>query len=198
MRRNILIILVACGSLAATACSAFVPPAPDPSANSTASALPATATPSAPPAVLPVVAKRETAVKDVPAEVEVNELRVAGEVMTLTFSVRNIGSGGELVVGSTFSDGRRQPSPHGGQPPIVEDGYVDGVYVLDSARGRRHLPARDADGYCVCSANTYHLKAPAGGVVRLSALFKALPDGVERANVHIPAAGVFVDVPVTR
>lgn len=141
----------------------------------------ATATPEA----LAVIQARETSTSRGPVTVGVNSLVVRGDVMTLNFSVTNTGTG-EWMPWTDFNDGK------GGL-----DLSVDGVYVVDATNGKRHLPARDANDNCVCSVPGNQRVQP-GDTVTYSAVYRAVPAGVDTVSVFIPSAGVFDDIPVTR
>ena len=141
---------------------------------------------SATPEALAVVQARETSTSRGPVTVGVNSLVVRGDVMTLNFSVTNTGTD-EWMPWTDFNDG----------PGRDLNRSVDGVYVVDATNGKRHLPARDGDDDCVCSVPGNQRVKP-GHTVTYSAVYRAVPAGVDTVSVFIPSAGVFDDIPVTR
>lgn len=130
---------------------------------------------------LPVLATRSFALSGGEVEVAITTFAQEGETLTLDFTVTN--DSAEPLEAVRFGTGRRAE--------------VDGIYVVDAAHGRRHLPARSADGSCVCSS-TMGLAVHPGQSLTFSVVFGALPEGVTSATVVIPLAGSFVDLPVTR
>jgi hypothetical protein len=159
----------------------------------------ASAAPAAP--ALPVLASRDTSVKEIPIRVEVNELRVEGRVTRLTFTARNLEP---LVPGTApkrwqiatfFNDGLDQKKA-GASP---DDSFsVDGVYLLDSAGAKRYLAARNAAQGCVCSGGLSSTFVSPGSGVVLTTVFAALPAGVEQVDVVVPGFGSFNGVKVSR
>lgn len=169
--------LAGCAALPSSPSIRTPPPAP-----STAPASPAgTTAASGPDTPLPVLATRRFLLEGGDVTVTINTFAQEGETLTLDFTVTN--QSDESLEAFRFGAGKRPE--------------VDGVYVLDEHNGRRHLPARAADGACVCSS-TYGLAVHPKQALTFSAVFGALPEGVTSATVVIPLAGAFTDVPVTR
>ncbi|MDO5535484.1 MAG: hypothetical protein Q4F65_12655 [Propionibacteriaceae bacterium] len=146
---------------------------------------PTAAPPSVEPSTLPVLAARETSHNGTPLTIALNTLHSGVHSTTVNFTVTNRGS---EAWGYWTAMSSRQYNP---------DYSVDQVFVLDTVNGRRLLPARDADDGCVCSLLGSQKVGPGQSMV-LSAVVAALPEDVATASVHIPLAGMFDDVPVTR
>ena len=128
--------------------------------------------------------------------VELNMVRVSGNVAQVMFTARSLNPAepvfgdGSWTVGGLFSD-----RVSGGQDAADT---VDGVYLLDPATGTRLLPGRNPDGTCLCSGGlTVAVVAPGTGVV-LMADFAAPPGTVTAVDVAVPGAGVFAAVPLRR
>jgi len=182
--------------LAVTGCSGDSGASPPASSGTASGASTATAS-----ASLPVLASRDASVKELPVRVDINELRVEGQVTRLTFTARNLApvvagqTSDRWQIGTFFNDGVTQ-TKSGGAP---DDAFsVDGVYLLDSAGAKRYLAARNAAHGCVCSgdlSNTF--VSPASGVV-LTTLFAALPADVDSVDVDVPGFGSFNGVKVSR
>lgn len=182
---------------------------PKPTASPPAmSAGPASATPAgtaaATPSPLPVVASRTTSLFQQRATVSLNEVRVRDGVTTVTWTVTNdetegVGMPLTNVLGhSWFSDGQRARMP-GTDDNVPDDlSYADGVFLVDAVNKLRYLPARDAQGVCVCSRTSSTNYVAPGGAAALSAVFQAIPDGVVTVAVSIPNVGAFSDVAVQR
>jgi hypothetical protein len=147
---------------------------------------------------LPVLASRSTSDKDVDLQVDLNEVRVTGQVMQVTFTVRVTSpESRRWQVAQFFSDGQYQMK--GGGTGAQDAFSVDGVYVLDPVNAKRYLPARVADGGCVCSGNlSATFVAPGSGGVILTSAFKAPPPEVTTVDVVVPKAGALAGVQVTR
>ena len=131
-------------------------------------------------------------------EVTLNEVRARGQLMTVTWTVKNVSPSGAWQVGGFFADGVTQKADNGQVPPSEATGVADGVYVVDATNSKRYLPARDPEGNCVCSAGGNSYFVAAGGTTALQATFKAPPDVVTAVDVTIPHVSVFSNVAISR
>jgi hypothetical protein len=187
-----LLLLVLAVGLALAACSTTTG-----GAGSPAPAAAPAAQPGGPPAPLPVLQSRgavaSTPTGPVPIAIDLNEVRVVEKVLEVTFTARNTLTAGPAAapwqVGGFFSDGA-----------AARDAAdtVDGVYVVDPVGVRRHLPGRNPDGQCLCSGALYGVSVPPGSGAVLVATFAAPGPDVDVVDVHVPQAGDFTAVPVTR
>ncbi len=173
-------------------------------AGQTPATAPASATPSARSAPdLPVLASRKLRVYDIPATINLNEVAVRGGVTTVSWSLHNdkaVGATGSGIQMNAqfFGDGQIARVP-GTEDDVPEDSYyVDGVSLIDTANKVRYLPARDSNGVCVCSYAPSSQFIRAGGSLTFSAVFKAVPEGVNTVDVSIPRVGIIGGVPVQR
>jgi hypothetical protein len=204
----LLAAVVVLSSLGLAACSGDDDPSPatptgaraSSAAGQPAATATATAAETAPPAALAVLASADGTAKETPLRLEVNELRVEGRVTRLTFTVRNLSpvvpgqSPDRWQIATFFNDGLNQKK---GATP--DDTFsVDGVYLLDSAGGRRYLAARNATQGCVCSGNLAGTLVSAGTGVVLTSVFAALPAGVESVDVVVPGFAPFTKLAVSR
>lgn len=176
---------------------------------SVASSPPATVAPTAQPTAtsttapeLPVIATKSISLSGRSATVMLNEVVVRNGVTSITWTLRNDQSperdGLGIQMTDQFGDGKRARVP-GTNQEVPEDGaYVDGVYLLDTVNRLRYLPARDAEGTCVCTYAPSSVFIRAGASQSFDAVFKAVPDGVATIDVVIPRAGTFRSVPVQR
>lgn len=143
---------------------------------------------------LPVVATRAAASPDGAYEVDLNGVTVQDELMTVVFTYRQVDGDRTRFLGGMFDDQISQGGPSG--PGRFS---TDGVYVLDTAEGTRHLAAYDSEERCVCSWGLHATSSvEAGSSVVLSTTFSAPPEGTEVVDVVIPTVEVFSGVPVQR
>ena len=161
-------------------------------------------TPAATPSALPVIASRTTSLYQQKATLSLNEVRVRDGVTTVTWTVTNDETDGtgmplaNVLGGSWFSDGQHAKAP-GTNENVPDDlSYADGVFLVDAVHKLRYLPARDAQGVCVCSRSSFNDYVAPDGSASLSAVFKAIPDGLDTVTVSIPNVGAFSDVAVQR
>jgi len=145
---------------------------------------------------LPVLASRTGQSDTTPVTVSLNEVRAAGKLMTVTWSVRNDGQE-PWRVGDFFFSGRYA---HGWTDQLGSElsGVASGIYVLDAVSARRYLPAQDKDGNCVCTSNTDAIQVAPGESTVLQAVFQAPPPEVATVQVVLPNIGPFDAVPVAR
>lgn len=155
---------------------------------------------------LPVIESRKASIRGNDATIALNEVVVADGLTTVTWTVTNDEAGSRmlqltLVVPSgqsVFSDGRTGAVPGSGTEVEGDLSAVDGVFLIDAVNRLRYLPARDAQGTCACS-RTERYETIAGGQSRsFSAVFRAIPAGVDTVGVSIPLAGTFSRVAVQR
>jgi hypothetical protein len=155
-------------------------------------------------ATLPVLGTRATTAGATALEIDLNDVSVNGEVMTVLFTVRNVGeAGGNWQIGGHFDDGSpRAPLDDEGTPSeessILLLNTTDGVTVTDTANGMLHRAAYDTSGSCVCSVDlSNHFVGPGEAIV-LTTSFAAPPEDVDTVTVQIPGAGSFDGVAVSR
>lgn len=148
---------------------------------------------------LAVLGSHKTSAGKTALQIDLNEVRADGQVMTVTWSARNLGPASEKwQVASFFADGIYQEGPDGKSPATETGGPADGVFVIDSKHAKRYLPARDAQANCVCSQGGSNTFIQGGQSVSFQAVFKAPPEDVTTVLVAIPHAGVFSGVKVDR
>lgn len=158
------------------------PPAPHPAISD---AVP-TPLPTVVPSALPVLAARETSHEGTPLDVAVNSLHTTAGSTTLNFTITNRG-------GKPWKHWDAMSGGFEGRDNMT----IKRVFLLDTKNGRRLLPAQDSEGGCVCSKLGGEEISPEQSMV-FSAVFAPLPAGVGTAAVHIPLAGTFDEVPVSR
>jgi hypothetical protein len=145
------------------------------------------ATPTAP-IELPVLAERMTSSgTGIPLLIQIRQLKVDGQVMTLTWSVTNkLTSGQNKWWVNNYFDANGT-------------GFsVDGVAIIDGANAKRYLPARTADGKCMCSQTLASVVVTVGQEVYFSAVYQAVAPAVSAVTVDVPNTGTFPNVPVAR
>ena len=172
----------------------------DPGASpTTASTTPDTsASPSTPAPPVAVIASKNTSVEEVPLRIDLVSVRVEGGLTLVDFAVTNTGTKGSLQVAAAFNDGSTTKDANGKVVMPSDYDSADGVYLLDDVSKKRYLPARNAQGSCVCSVGLSATFVRPGQSVTLSAVFKAVPAEVSTITVYIPKAGTFTNVPVSR
>ena len=184
-------IVLAVGAVLLTGCSAPAPvPSPDapaaPSPTVVSPTIEPTPVPSVTPSALPVLAARETSHEGTPLTIAVNSLHSGAGSTTLNFTITNRGT---------------QPWKHWTALSAALSGRdnlsVSGVFLVDTVHGRRFLPARDSQGACVCSSLGGQ-EIGVGQSIALSAVFAPVTVDVGTAAVHIPLAGTFDEIPVSR
>lgn len=150
---------------------------------------------------LPVIETRSFAAAQTEFEVDLNAVTATGQVMTVMFTVRNVGDSSQYV-NTIFDDGSSSaPLDEGaGQGPGgAQLAYTtDGVTVVDPAEGMMYRAAYDESGHCACSGDLGTLELEPGAVSMLSTSFAAPPEQTETVTVDIPRAGTFENVTLTR
>jgi hypothetical protein len=125
-------------------------------------------------------------------EVAVREVRTGTAAMTVTVSVTNRSASAKAwFVSGFFDDGTTLGPADGGWT-------ADGIAVIDTAAAKRYLPARAADGTCMCSLGLLSTSISAGQTVFLSAIYQAVAPEVTTVAVDVPHAGTFTGIPVSR
>jgi hypothetical protein len=156
-------------------------------------------------ATLPVLGTRATTAGATPLEIDLNDVSVSGEVMSVLFTVRNVAeSGGNWQISTYFDDGTsRAPLDADGEQRSAESSTelaftTDGVTVIDTVNGMLHRAAYDTSGSCACTVDlSNHFVGPGEARV-LTTSFAAPPEDVETVTVQIPGAGSFEGVAVSR
>ncbi len=154
--------------------------------------------PGATAADLPVLGSRKTSHRGLPIQVDLNEVRVNGKTMTITFTARNLlpaSSTGSWQIADFFSDGIYQKLADGTNELGLN---ADGVYVVDGPNAKRYLVARDPEGRCVCSADLSTVFVDPGQGVVLTAVLGAPPEQTTKVDVYVPHAGSFSGVAISR
>lgn len=150
---------------------------------------------------LPVVATRPISEDGVELEIDLNSASATGEVMTVLFTVRNIGDS-RITINRMFDDGSNQaPLDDDGEDrqEVLNLGFTsDGVTVIDPAEGMMHRAAYDDSGWCACSGNLGTVSLEPDDAIVLTTSFAAPPESTETVTVSIPVAGAFEDVPLVR
>ena len=141
-----------------------------------------TPSPGAPAPDLPVLGSLTSSDGDTPVQVDLNEVRASGRVLTIVVTARNLlpdTARSNWQIADFFSDGIYQKRPDG----TPDSGLTaDGIYVIDPANAKRYLVARDPQGECVCSQNLASTFVNAGKGVVLTAVLGAPP---ALALIHI-------------
>ncbi|WP_165372701.1 hypothetical protein [Pengzhenrongella frigida] len=151
---------------------------------------------------LQVLGTRQTADAGIALEVDLNSVSVSGEVMTVLFTARNMGTERWQIAGF-FDDGLlTAPLDADGTRATVSDltagSSTDGVAVIDTTNALMHRAAYDTAGTCACNVDLSNHFVGAGQSIVLTTAFAAPPKDVETVTVQIPGAGSFDAVPVTR
>jgi hypothetical protein len=146
---------------------------------------------------LPVLA--ETDLKTgVPTHLTVNEFRVSGQLLQLTWTVTNTSQTDRtFTIQNTFADGISEPPSSDMRAFGLDLWSADGVYLVDSVNAKRYLVARTEDKVCVCTTGLIHTALGAGKSATLTASFKAPPDGVTTLRIVMPNTAP-LDVAVQR
>jgi hypothetical protein len=114
--------------------------------------------------------------------VDVKELRLTGESLTLRFT---LSSDHPMSLGYQFGEGDQVKDNHS----------VGAVYLLDSTN-KKYPVMRDSDGACMCSRNVPPLSSRSP--ILLWAKFSAVPNDLRKVTVVIPHFPPFENVAVTR
>jgi hypothetical protein len=147
----------------------------------------------------PVLGQATTADQDTPLSVALTEVRVLGQLLQVSFTVRNMTPAADAgigwTVGTFFSNGTQDAV--GVKANSADFSTIDGVYVLDPKNAKRYLVARDPRGVCACTgtSSTY---VKGGTPVTFTGTFKAPPPDVATVTVVIPKVAPFENVPVQR
>ncbi|WNB86075.1 hypothetical protein [Cellulomonas sp. ATA003] len=155
-------------------------------------------------ATLPVLGSRETTAGSTPLRVDLNEVAVSGEVMTVLFTVHNLAEDTDnWQVGQFFDDGTSTApldadGERGEETSTLRAFTTDGVTVVDAVNGMAHRAAYDTAGACACSGGLSNTFVGAGTALVLSTSFAAPPEDVDTVTVQIPGAGSFDGVALTR
>ena len=93
---------------------------------------------------------------------------------------------------------RRQAASVPGSDKSVEGDLraSDGVFIVDAVNKRRYLAARDDQGVCLCTSVDRFESLGGNRSKVFSAIYRAIPDGVDTVAVTVPGAGTFTGVPV--
>jgi hypothetical protein len=127
------------------------------------------------------------------ATVTLNELKRAGNLVTLNFTVSgavDLGSQ-SMQIAQTFDDGQTNQSKQG------TAFTTDGVFLVDNVNKKKFPVARDTDGLCVCSSELASTFVRQNQPVTLTATFAAPANGVDKLDVVVPRVGTFTDVPLS-
>ncbi len=159
----------------------------------------ASPSPGATAADLPVLGSRKTTDGSLPLQVDLNEVRVSGQVMTVTYTMRNLLPGsspaGRWQIAEFLDDGLSEKLADGSSELGLTS---DGVYVVDSAAAKRYLVARDTEGRCVCSSDLSNAFVGPGQGMVLTGVFGAPPASTTKVDVYVPHAGSFPGITISR
>lgn len=207
MGRGLVVAALGC-ALALSACtggsSGDRPGASGTMPSATVSAIPAVrvgattaVTPSAPEA-LPVLGRADTSDDGVRLSIALNEVRVSGQLLQVSFTVTNRQPTGanHWQVSDFFADGVSQAASS--TFSSVDAFTVDGMYVLDPKNAKRYLVARDPNHVCVCTGNTSGTFIDSGSSMTFTGTYKAPPEDVTAVTVVVPNTPPFQNVPVQR
>lgn len=207
MRRTAMTLaaMLACAGCTLPGGSQTSAPPPQSEAGTAQPSAGGTTQPTAMPSADAVLASRSTSYDGKKAKVDLNHVVVAGDVTTVTWTLRNPSAkdaillvGGLYKDTNIFSDGLKATVP--GSDADVEGDLraADGVYLVDTVNKRRYLAARDSAGVCLCSSTPRWESLQPGSSMPFSATYRAIPEGIDTVNVSIPGLGTFVKVPVQR
>jgi hypothetical protein len=147
-------------------------------------------------AALPTLRAATTQAGAVPLAISLNEVRVSGRLMQVTFTVTNrqpAANPNSWHVADFFNNGVHEAN---GAYSYPDHTSVDGVYVLDPKNAKRYLVARDPNQLCVCSIGSHFIKG--GRSVTFTGTYQAPPADVTAVTVVIPKTAPFENVPVQR
>ncbi|MFI6292944.1 hypothetical protein ACIBEJ_15250 [Nonomuraea sp. NPDC050790] len=146
---------------------------------------PTEASTQAPTGELTAITSRKIKHDDNDLRIDITQLKRTGKVVTLTWTVTNVGTKGSWYVGANLGSD-------------VLDFTTSAVSLIDPVNGKRHRVARNGagqDAACVCSRVNQHIEA--GGALEMYAVYGAPPADVTKVNVEMADLGVFNDVPVS-
>lgn len=152
---------------------------------------------------LDVIATRDASFNDHDVVLDLNRVKVSGELMSVMFTVTNDGER-KWQIASSFDSGEyRLPlsddeGDDDDEGQEIKGGTVDGMTVTDNENGMVYRVAYDEGGNCLCSSNLSSSFLDQGKSLVLTAKFAAPPEDVETVTVDIPHFGSFDDVPLTR
>lgn len=131
------------------------------------------------------VVSKEVRAGETTLSVEITGLRREGQLVTLNWTIANIGDGDWSLYTYMSADGE------------TED--VSGVSLVDPVNAKRYRVARSGgpDGACVCSPTDDYYYLDAGAAAALYATFPAPPPEVTKINVEFPQLGQLTDVPIS-
>ncbi|MDE3719894.1 hypothetical protein PWG71_00720 [Nocardiopsis sp. N85] len=121
------------------------------------------------------------------AEVHQAERSSEGNIVSITWSVKN--SGSERVVLAWLSD----------RTYTYSGPNFAGVTALNQEHATRYHPIMDSTGACLCSgktSNDFSQRVEPGDQVAYWSLF-SIPDGVEELTIEIPNFEPIEDIPVS-
>lgn len=166
---------------------------------------------------LDVIATREASFGAHDIKLDLNRVRVSGELMSVLFTVTNTGDtrwqiassldSGEFSISlsggddaSTGGDGDGANGDEGDDEDLakIDGGTTDGVTVTDDANGMVYRAAYDTGGNCLCSSNLSSSFVEQDKSLLLNTRFAAPPEDVQTVTVQIPHFGTFDDVPLSR
>ncbi|MDO4887725.1 MAG: OmpA family protein [Actinomycetaceae bacterium] len=145
-----------------------------------------------------VLASRSTVADVQKATVELNSVIDANGSTFVSWSVTN-NDDSRIQVSDAFSSGRYESAvdESGGSGDSHGD-VANGVVLVDGANRHAYHVAYDKSEDCLCSDDLSAAFISPGQTVTFFATFAQLPEGTDSVAVHIPTAGVFDNVPVTR
>lgn len=131
-----------------------------------------------------------------PVRLSIDSLERSGTTSELTFSLTTTATD-NVQIGSTFDDGVDEKVTAPGATILSAANTLDGVYLIDTADGRKYPLARDSYGQCLCDTALDSAYLTSAAPMVLSATFGAPPSYVHAVNVFIPTYGTFVNVPIS-
>lgn len=149
---------------------------------------------------LEAIASREASFGKNDVELELNRVKVSGDIMSVLFTVTNIGDEKWQISGA-FDSGEYSVtlSEDGGDEELDIGGHTaDGVTVTDDENATVYRAAYDDAGHCLCSSNLSSSFVDPDKSLLLTTRFAAPPEDVETVTVQIPHFGIFDDIPLQR
>ena len=130
---------------------------------------------------LPVLDYRDGFDDSTPVRVELNDVRVRGQILWVTLTARNTSTGSDSWQIADFFG-----------PSSALD--ASGIYLVDSVRAKRYLPGENPDGRCLCSTNLGTVFVDPGQGALITVAFAAPPPEVTDLELWMPGLQPFVGV----
>ena len=138
------------------------------------------------------IASVDGTLKDTPFHINITSLKRSGDLMTLTFALKNTSTDTSSKLGFQVAGNFDTATPG---PKLGST--LSGVYLIDNVNKKKYTPAIDSAGECVCSDNLGSVFIPAGQSTTLSATYGAPPASVKNVDIYIPQFGTLSAVAIS-